>query len=63
MTVKKASKKTYEDIYICILTDLLIRGISGSTPLIHWNIEKIKIDNVNINTIEPNSTKGKIRRR
>ena len=55
--------KTYEVLQICILTDLLINGISGSTPLIHWKIEKIKIDSENTNTIEPNSTKGKIRNR
>ena len=38
-----------------------MNGISGSTPLIHLKREKIKIDIVNTNTIEPKLDKGIIR--
>ena len=40
------------------LVQLLINGISGSTPLIQLKIEKIKIDRVNKNIIAPNSDEG-----
>ena len=39
-----------------------MKGISGSTPLIHRKTEKIKIESVNTNTIIPNSAKGKMRK-
>ena len=61
--LKNSRKITKGVNYICILTDLLINGNSGSIPFRHWKIEKIKIDSVNTNTIEPNSAIGKMRKR